>query len=461
MNTPPSPHDTSGRSPSVARRIDVIIALWGETYAEYFLRFCLRTLLAPGNLPALASRFDCVCRIHLDDTAYKRIDNAPQMSALRDICQVEVQLHHVARTPDVYAAVNPLHEAALARAEARDAELVFLTPDMILADGSLARLVTMIDEGARVVYVCPPRLDRDQLVERLPSAPADSSPLLIPPRDMVRLGMNCLHRISDLCFWGRSEITTWPHHLFFEAPEEGMVARGFHLHPLYVAPESRISLLGSTFDTWLPIAACSNLNAVRIVADSDHMAIFEFSAPDKTTGETAPFFFWKRCTARFIECAAAAAHLWIGETPIYIHHSDIGPASAKAVSRSEAVYRKIRRRALLNAFALFLHDPIAVYERARRRNVPGVPAITVPSRKEVAFLRAVEDLVGQLVAERRLQIKQGRPSDKWRVIRFCLRRAKFWKSGFQVGRRFTSGIPMILRDAMVAHDQRADLAGPP
>ena len=32
-----------------------VVVLWGERFRNYFLDLCLPTLLAPGNLPALAT----------------------------------------------------------------------------------------------------------------------------------------------------------------------------------------------------------------------------------------------------------------------------------------------------------------------------------------------------------------------------------------------------------------------
>lgn len=438
MSAPPTV--PSGDRP----RIDLITALWGESFADYFLRYCVRSILAPGNLPTLAARFDCSYQIHLDAAAKSRLESAPGFAALKKICPVELRVHHVPRIADVYAAVNPLNQAALSRAYERRAAMLFLTPDMLVADGSFAHLADLIEGGARAVYVCPPRLDRERLAAQLPSSADDAAPLTMPPRDLVRLGLSCLHRISDLCFWGRSEITTWPHHLFFEAPGEGFVARGFHLHPLYVAPASRIDLLGSTFDTWFPVAACPDYRDVRVVADSDDLMIFEFSAPEKSAGSAELFSFASRCTARFIEAAAAATHLRNGEVPIFIHDRDIGPASKAAAASSDAVYEQIRRKAHLNAFTLFLSDPIAAYERARRANITMVEPIVRPTSSETAFLRAVKDLVGQVIEEHRTHSEQGRRLDKRQVIKRCLRRGVFWRAGIRVGLNFLRGIPAIL-----------------
>ena len=45
----------ANRSPPTA--IKVLMPVWGLRYVRQFLEFCLPTLLAPGNIPALARRF--------------------------------------------------------------------------------------------------------------------------------------------------------------------------------------------------------------------------------------------------------------------------------------------------------------------------------------------------------------------------------------------------------------------
>src|SRR5208282_1900176 len=41
---------------SLERPFYFICVLWGERFREYFLEYCLPSLLAPGNLPALSTR---------------------------------------------------------------------------------------------------------------------------------------------------------------------------------------------------------------------------------------------------------------------------------------------------------------------------------------------------------------------------------------------------------------------
>ena len=47
----------ANRSPPTA--IKVLMPVWGLRYTRQFLEFCLPTMLAPGNVPALAQALPC------------------------------------------------------------------------------------------------------------------------------------------------------------------------------------------------------------------------------------------------------------------------------------------------------------------------------------------------------------------------------------------------------------------
>src|SRR5262245_11720244 len=53
-----------GAEPSSSRRtpvraVTVLMPVWGYRFVNQFLEFCLPTLLAPGNLPAVAGTLPC------------------------------------------------------------------------------------------------------------------------------------------------------------------------------------------------------------------------------------------------------------------------------------------------------------------------------------------------------------------------------------------------------------------
>ena len=54
---------TAAGSPPARPAVVFLLPVWGERFVSQFLDLGLRTLLAPGNIPAVAEACDCSFRI--------------------------------------------------------------------------------------------------------------------------------------------------------------------------------------------------------------------------------------------------------------------------------------------------------------------------------------------------------------------------------------------------------------
>src|SRR5499426_1066996 len=133
----------------------IITYAWGEKYIDELLSMTLPALLAPGNLPYVASVLACEVVILSEEGAFAKILAAPAVRRIRDICPVRlVALDDLIPAPDKYgmALTYVLHRGFhdLGPA-ATDTWLLFLNADFILADGSLRTLVRHLADGHRFV----------------------------------------------------------------------------------------------------------------------------------------------------------------------------------------------------------------------------------------------------------------------------------------------------------------------
>ena len=119
-------------------------------FISQFLRVSLPTLLAPGNLPALAKSLPCklIFLTSSDDAADLR--DHPAIHYLRGVCDVEISIIDDLITGDNYSTTITLAYARAVRA-AGDAMLdtcfFFMISDYIMADGSLANVLAKITAG--------------------------------------------------------------------------------------------------------------------------------------------------------------------------------------------------------------------------------------------------------------------------------------------------------------------------
>jgi len=133
----------------------IITYAWGEKYVGELLSLTLPALLAPGNLPYVASVVPCELVILTEEAFFPRVLSDPTVRKIRDLCRVRlVELDDLIPAPDKYgmALTYVLHRGFSDLGPAvTDSWLLFLNADFILADGSLRNLVRHLAEGERLV----------------------------------------------------------------------------------------------------------------------------------------------------------------------------------------------------------------------------------------------------------------------------------------------------------------------
>src|SRR5690349_12107916 len=65
-----------------------IIVVWGEWHTEVLLRISLPSLLAEGNLPALAQRADVVLRLYASPAVREAIERSPVFAEVARLIRV-------------------------------------------------------------------------------------------------------------------------------------------------------------------------------------------------------------------------------------------------------------------------------------------------------------------------------------------------------------------------------------
>src|SRR5580698_8717391 len=121
------------------RAVTVLMPVWGYRFVSQFLEFCLPTLLAPGNLPAVAAMLPTRFVLLTSEADELLIRANPAWRALEQICEAEIR-----RIDDLITAGN--HTATITLAFARavrqagdailDTAFIFLVSDYLVADGS-------------------------------------------------------------------------------------------------------------------------------------------------------------------------------------------------------------------------------------------------------------------------------------------------------------------------------------
>lgn len=269
--------------------IHFIVPVWGGEYTRCFTEICLPTFLAPGNIPALPYADRHAFQIYTTPRDRAAIEASPAYHQL--VRHMRVTFHRV-RVGEPTRSAYPLsiqsdcYRRAIRAADAADRAMFFMTPDMIIADGSLRNLAAIADRpGVRAVLSTGVRLVKEVVAaELLAHHRARDSAITIAPRDLMRMLLRHLHPMARAHFYRPSEGTDaiGLSNLYWRVDDEGIVARCFHLHPFLVYPRVKNAPFSATVDGDYIESACPNVNETYVCTDSDEFSVCELSPASRT-----------------------------------------------------------------------------------------------------------------------------------------------------------------------------------
>ncbi|MEM6750373.1 MAG: hypothetical protein AAF612_07880 [Planctomycetota bacterium] len=342
------------RTPTATPTLALSDVVWGEPYTRLFADLVLPTRLSPGNLGALQGRPGDRYTVYTtqDDQAILRA--APCFPRLTEL--IDVRFHDIGPWMDPerlrqdhnqrYALLTRCHVHAVDDARRTDSAMVFLHPDAIWSDGTFARLLELLRQGRRAVLQPGLRVAKETFGPAFQHAlPADDQGgVLAPPRELVRLAIPNLHRISRDSLWSADPMIDHPAHLYFAVQDQGLVARCFHLHPLLIWPRHWQHKIPTTIDGPFLRACCPDLQDIHVIDDSDESVVLEISGAGMTYPANIP-------TRRRLDAVAAWAassidshHRAYFQRTIRLHAEELGPDWTPIEQQAQRVARGVLSR---------------------------------------------------------------------------------------------------------------------
>ena len=265
------------RSPPKAATL--LLPVWGYSYVRQFLEYGLPTLLAPGNVPALAAALptEFVILTSVDDVplilehrAFKRL-GAICKTTVHPIDHLITDTNYSTTITLAYAeAVRDVGEAML------DTCFFFLVSDYVVADGSFANALKRMQHGISAVVVGNLQITRESALPWLQEKLADNeNSLALPPRELMRWALNNLHPITlanivNIPFSHNSQTNR----LFWRVDSNTLLGRFYLMHMLCVRPEITDFVIGSSCDYSFVPEMCPSAN-VEVITDSDEYLVIE------------------------------------------------------------------------------------------------------------------------------------------------------------------------------------------
>jgi hypothetical protein len=318
-------------APTAAR---VLIPVWGHEFVRKFLDRSLPTLLAPGNLPAIAAVLPTEFIFLTLERDKPDIREHPAYGQLATVCAVRFE-----EIDDLVMRGN--HSTTLTLAYAREIKrcgpsaldtcFFFLVSDYLMADGSLAAVLTRMQTGASAVQVGNFQTVEDEGGEWLDRhLTTGAGAVALPARELMRWALTCTHP-ATIANTVNNPVCHNKHtnRLFWRVDDNTLIGRFYLMHMICIRPEISDFVIGASCDYSFVPEMCPSGNVVTI-GDSDEYLAVEVQPRD----HEARFITWGPARPRDLaislsEWTTARHRLNVHDTIVY--HADELPASLSGV----------------------------------------------------------------------------------------------------------------------------------
>ncbi len=269
------------------------VVFWGDRFRRYLTDFCLPSLLSPNNIPCLGggrrNRF-IFCTTAEDQAALRRTP----IFALLDR-HIEPHFIEIPPAPPGLSGCEHMgvgHKLAAEMTHRERGYGVFLTPDLMMSDGSVTALERYARAGHRVVLSVALRFGEEPLFQNLTdmgivregeSLSQAGRPLTVTGRQLVAAGIRSFHSETQRYDWESPSFTDFPAACWWRVPgEDGIVVHSLSWCPLLVDYAAVDRHDTSTFDTWTLDADYVYRNfgdvaGIHVVTDSDEVMLVSWA----------------------------------------------------------------------------------------------------------------------------------------------------------------------------------------
>lgn len=263
-------------------RVKVLVAVWGSSYIDAFTALALPSLLAPGNLPALAEATDLEVCILTSKNDRAVFETKSAFQTLRSLCRVGFIGIDDLLGSTVYGITLTLAYMRGIAAEGDDmvnVHFMFFNSDFILAEGSLRSLLAQIVAGRRVVMAPSFRANAEE-IEPLLQAKVDASrqTLSVPARQLVGLALRHLHPTIVAKTMNQAVFRSLYHNqLYWRVDDNTIVGRFYLMFMLCIRPERVVRTANTYCDYGFVPELVPSLD-VAFLTDSDAFFMLETQA---------------------------------------------------------------------------------------------------------------------------------------------------------------------------------------
>ena len=341
------------------KKFDLVLTVWGAAYTDMFLKVCLPSLLAPGNLPAFGPDAECRFKIYTRSSDEKVMRQDRTFAELTSLMPVDFMIiDKKLEMQNSWFTMATCQNAAIREVRTKSAYLIFVIPDLVYSDGSFLLLLDLVEKGYKGILVFQLGAIRDTFIETYSSQYYDpvERRAVIPPRDLIELWRKNQHPTSNFYLWNSRHYPNDLTSLFgWKADDGSFVVRSTQFTPFLLYPETDYLLPADlSVDTVLAKNIIKDPATVYIIRDSREAVQVEMRP--MTEGYAVPF---DRPNVPMIAC-----HLnWFRrhgngnadylEQEVWFYSNDYAASKETLSDYSSSIYRTIKDMAEFSSLDQF------------------------------------------------------------------------------------------------------------
>jgi hypothetical protein len=268
------------------------VVLWGEEFRGYFLDYCLPSLLAPGNIPALENKTDSRFLICTTRADWEAMQNHPTYALLkRAIEPVLIEMSFPADSESKMRAMSLGHKAIAEEMHRRHVYGTFVYPDTIFADGVVAEAQRLAKQGKKVVLAHCPRFANEGLLSVLiaKGLAKPGQPIALSARKLMDVAIPHMHSEMLHYEWKAPYFHALsPALIWWRLPGGGLLMHTLAWAPMLVDYSCIAAHDTTAMDEWTIDGDYIHKNFpdpldVHAVTDSDAMTLMSFTPESSLT----------------------------------------------------------------------------------------------------------------------------------------------------------------------------------
>jgi hypothetical protein len=269
-----------------------VVVFWGEEHREYFLRLCASALLSPRNIPCLDPASGHRFLICAPEADWAAIQNDPDFLALRQAIEVVwLDLPPPPEDSNKYLLMSAGHKMAAEMAYGDGAKGVFLTPDLVLADGAVATIERLAAAGKKVILSVAMRFAHEGAVAELSGMREGCGlPLTVSPRQLAGIALRNMHFETQRYDWDSGFFAEAPYSCFWWAKRKrAIVVHSVSWAPVMVDYSALPEHDTETLENWTMDGDYVYRNfglddAIHVIRDTDDLMLASFTHEDDLLG---------------------------------------------------------------------------------------------------------------------------------------------------------------------------------